>query len=102
MAASKLAGEAVNVGSGGTYSINRLVELLGGEKINIPQRPGEPDQTFADVTRIREATGWKAKVSFEEVVTKMLDQIDKWQDAPIWTPDAIADATKGWFKYLTK
>ena len=59
VAASTLAGEAVNVGSGATYSINRLVELLGGEKTHIPKRPGEPDQTFADVTRIQEATGWR-------------------------------------------
>ncbi len=102
VAASELAGEAVNVGSGGTYSINRLAELLGGDKINIPKRPGEPDQTFADVSRIREATGWQAKVSFEDGVTKMLGQIDKWRDAPVWTPDTIADATEVWFKYLTK
>jgi len=102
VAASDLAGEAVNVGSGGTYSINRLVELLGGEKTHIPKRPGEPDQTFADVTRIQEATGWQAKTSFEDGVAQMLAQIDNWRDAPVWTPDSIADATEGWFKYLSK
>ena len=102
VAGSDLAREAVNVGSGGTYSINRLVELLGGEKIHIPKRPGEPDQTFADVSRIEEATGWKAKVSFEDGVAQMLTHIENWRDAPVWTPDTIADATAGWFKYLSK
>ena len=102
VAGSDLVGEAVNVGSGGTYSINRLVELLGGEKTNIPKRPGEPDQTFADVTRIEAATGWRAKVSFEEGVAQMLTHIENWRDAPVWTPDTIAEATTGWFKYLSK
>jgi UDP-glucose 4-epimerase len=30
----------------------------------------------------------------------MLDNIDYWRDAPVWTPDAINDATSDWFKYL--
>lgn len=102
VAASDLAGEAINVGSGGTYSINRLVDLLGGEKTYIPKRPGEPDQTFADVSRISQATGWQAKVSFEEGVGHMLTHIENWREAPIWTADTIADATQGWFKYLSK
>jgi UDP-glucose 4-epimerase len=33
----------MNVGSGNTYLINRLVELLGGEVTYVPKRPGEPD-----------------------------------------------------------
>lgn len=102
VAGSTLAGEAVNVGSGDTYSINRLVDLLGGPKVHIPKRPGEPDQTFADVSRIEAATGWRAKVDFEEGVAQMLAHIENWRDAPVWTPDTIADATAGWFKYLSK
>ena len=90
------------MGSGGTYSINRLVELLGGEKMHIPKRSGELDQTFADVSRIEETADWKAKVSFEDGVAQMLTHIENWRDAPVWTPDTIADATAGWFKYLSK
>ena len=30
----------------------------------------------------------------------MLDNIDYWRQAPVWTTDTIADATEGWFKYL--
>ena len=30
----------------------------------------------------------------------MLDSIEYWRDAPVWTPNAISEATKGWFKYL--
>jgi UDP-glucose 4-epimerase len=94
-------GTTYNVGSGGTYSINRLVELLGAEKIAyVPKRPGEPDCTFADVTRITKDLDWKAQVSFEEGVQRMLESIDHWRDAPVWTPEKVADATKSWFRYL--
>jgi UDP-glucose 4-epimerase len=99
-AESELTGQIFNVGSGGTHSINRLVELLGGQRVHIPTRPGEPDQTFADITRIRELLGWRPEVSFEQGVTMMLQHIEDFSDAPIWTPDAIADATRDWFRFL--
>lgn len=99
---SDVSGEAFNVGSGATYSINRLVDLLGGEKTYIPKRPGEPDCTFADITKITTATDWRPKVSFEDGVARMLEHIDNWRDAPLWTPDSIAQATRVWFRYLSK
>lgn len=97
---SSVSQEILNVGSGGHYSVNRLVELLGGEKIYIPKRPGEPDCTFADTTRIRAVLGWAPKVSFEAGVARVLETIEYWRAAPVWTPDAIATATADWFKYL--
>ena len=91
----------MNVGSSQTYSINRLVELLGGEVVYIPKRPGEPDCTFADITKIEQLLNWKANVSFEEGVASMLEHIDYWRDAPVWDPSSIEDSTKEWFKYLS-
>jgi UDP-glucose 4-epimerase len=93
-------GEIMNVGSGGTYSINRLVELLGGDITYIPKRPGEPDCTFADTTKIHHLLNWEPKVSFEDGVNEMIDNIDYWRNAPLWDPQSIAKATSGWFKYL--
>lgn len=95
-------GEVMNVGSGGTYSINYLVQLLGGQVVYIPKRPGEPNSTFADISKITRLLGWKQKVSFEEGVNMMLENADYWRDAPLWTAENIAEATKDWFKYLTK
>jgi len=100
-AQSDVAGQALNVGSGGTYSINRLVSLLGGEVIYVPKRPGEPDSTFADTARISALLGWKSLVSFEDGVARMLSVIDDWKDAPLWDQSSIAEATKDWFKYLS-
>jgi len=99
-AASPISGKILNVGSGHTYSVNRLVELLGGPVIYIPKRPGEPDSTFADITRIREEVGWEPKVPLEEGVKRMLAVIEGWRDAPLWEPNSIAEATRDWFKYL--
>ncbi len=101
-AASSLTGKIMNVGSGGTYSVNQVVSLLGGEMSYIPKRPGEPDCTFADTKEIVEALGWHAEVSLEEGVAKLMENIDYWKNAPVWTPDKIADATADWFKYLGK
>lgn len=101
-AVSAIDQETFNVGSGGTYSVNRLCELLGGEITYIPKRPGEPDCTFADVNKIESILGWKAKVSFEDGVSKVLENIEYWREAPVWTPDSIGDATADWFKYLGK
>jgi UDP-glucose 4-epimerase len=89
------------VGSGHTYSVNRLVELLGGPVTYIPKRPGEPDCTFADITKIRRVLGWEPRVSFEEGVATMLQHIDSWRSAPAWTPEMIAVATREWFQYLS-
>lgn len=97
---SDLAGEVLNVGSDQSYAVNRLVELLGGDVVHIPKRPGEPDCTWADVTQIHERLGWRARTSFEDGVAQMLAHIDYWKEAPVWTPALIDDATKDWFAYL--
>jgi len=100
-AKSDVKGEAMNVGSGHHYSVNLLVKLLGGESINIPKRPGEPDCTFADVEKITSLLNWKPSVSFEQGVQNMLDVIENWRDAPVWDSSSIEVATKSWFKYLS-
>lgn len=101
-AKSSISNEIFNVGSDNTYSINYLVELLGGEKVYIPKRPGEPDCTFADITKIKKLLNWYPKVSFEDGVKIMLENIEMWREAPIWNETSIQAATKDWFKYLGK
>lgn len=95
-----LHGQSMNVGSGNTRSINTLVELLGGESVHIKKRPGEPDCTFADITKLTKETGWIPNVSLEDGVKVMLDHIQEWRNAPLWNKDSIAYATREWFDYL--
>jgi UDP-glucose 4-epimerase len=94
-------GEIWNLGAGDPQSVNQLVELLGGEVVYIPKRPGEPDCTWADITKITSELGWKPKVSFEQGVENILANIDYWSEAPLWEPDSIAEATETWFKHLS-
>ncbi len=99
-AESSANGEIMNVGSGDTYSINELVTLLEGDIEYIPKRPGEPDCTYADTRKIQKILNWKSEVNFEEGVKIMINHIDSWQQAPVWTAESIADATATWFRYL--
>lgn len=93
-------GQIMNIGSGNTYSVNLLTQLLGGEVIYIPKRPGEPDCTFADITKITQLLNWKPQVTFEQGVKIMVDNIEYWREAPVWDPKSIETATRDWFKYL--
>ena len=94
-------GLCLNVGSDKPVSVNYLAKLLEAPStIHIPKRPGEPDCTFADTRRIKEELGWTSRVPIEDGVQNMLKVIDYWRDAPVWTPETIAEATKDWFAYL--
>jgi UDP-glucose 4-epimerase len=93
--------EIYNLGAGNPQSIKRLVELLGGVVVHMPKRPGEPDCTWADISKIRNQLGWEPRVSFEQGVAIMLRNIEYWHDAPVWDPASIQDATKTWFSVLS-
>jgi UDP-glucose 4-epimerase len=99
-ARSRQTQEIYNVGAGNPQSVNRLVELIGGEVVHIPKRPGEPDCTWADISKIRAELGWEPKISLSEGVAAMLSDIEYWRSAPVWDPTSIAAATKGWFAAL--
>jgi UDP-glucose 4-epimerase len=80
--------------------VNTLAALIGGPVTHVPKRPGEPEITHADTTRIRARLGWSPKVDFEEGVRTMLGRIGDWADAPVWTPARIDEATREWFARL--
>jgi UDP-glucose 4-epimerase len=100
VAESSVVGDVFNVGSGGTYSVNEIVALLDSEVEHLPKRPGEPDCTFADISKITRELGWQPKVAFADGVRVMLENIERWWNAPVWDRDAIGQATEDWFKYL--
>tara|TARA_B100001123_G_C15337776_1_gene1033545 strand:+ start:3773 stop:4762 length:990 start_codon:yes stop_codon:yes gene_type:complete len=98
---SNLTGHIINIGSDNTYSVNLLVELLDGDVVHIPKRPGEPHCTWADISKAKTLLNWQPKVSLKEGVGILLDNIDYWRDAPVWDKDSINKATKKWFEYLS-
>jgi UDP-glucose 4-epimerase len=101
-AESSQAGEVFNLGSGNPQTVNRLVELMGGEVVHVPKRPGEPDCTWADIGKIQRVLGWKPEISFPQGVVAMLGQIEEWRAAPLWTPEKIEAATRTWFEHLAR
>lgn len=103
MAAESTEGnEVFNLGAGDPQTVNRLIELMGGDVVHVPKRPGEPDCTWADIGKIQRVLGWKPEVSFPQGVSAMLEQIDEWRAAPLWTPERIEAATRTWFQHLAR
>ncbi len=61
----KLKGEMFNIGTGKNYSINELADIIGGDKIYIPERKGESRVTLANINKAREILGWFPKRELE-------------------------------------
>lgn len=99
-ALSSVQNQIYNVGSGCDVSVNKIADLIGGSTVNIPKRPGEPDRTCADISKIISDIDWRPKVSIESGIANLLTNIDYWREAVVWTPKTISVATKSWFKYL--
>jgi len=59
------AGEVINIGKGGNYSVNEIAEIIGGETENIGERP-EPRETLADNTLAKELLDWTPKVDIKD------------------------------------
>ncbi len=91
-----------NVGSGKTLSVNKLVSLIGGNRVFMPKRPGEPNVTHANISLIKNDLNWEPKVSIEDGMRDVLKNINYWKESTLWTKDKIKKATKDWFKYLKK
>ena len=89
-----------NVGSGTTVSVMTLAKKLSDKFIFIPKRPGEPDSTFADISKIKKNYKWKPKIDINKGISLVLKNIDDWKNAKLWTKNSIAKATVDWFKYL--
>lgn len=95
-------GRVWNLGSGIGVSIKKLVEIIDGEFINIPDRPGEPKETLADISRIKAELDWTPTVSFEEGLSEVVRNIHEWKEAPLWDSESIAQATAKWFQILDR
>lgn len=57
----ELSGEMFNIGTGKNYSINEIAEMIGGDKIYIPERKGESRVTLANRSKAENILGWFPK-----------------------------------------
>ena len=99
---SKARGEIFNVGAGKPVSVNEIVKYLevNNNIIHIPKRPGEPNVTHANINKIKKTLKWEPKISIKRGIKLLLQNINYWKKAPVWTPKKIKKSTKEWFKYL--
>lgn len=65
-------GRPLNVGHGRGLSVNHLAELIGGPRVNVPPRAGEPRDTLADLTRVRAALGWAPEIETADGVRELM------------------------------
>jgi UDP-glucose 4-epimerase len=65
-------GSAINVGRGHALSVNRIAEIVGGPRVNVAPRPGEPRDTLADLARARAILGWSPEIETEDGVRELM------------------------------
>ncbi len=74
------AGEAYNIASGTGYSVLEILRLMAGlVGIDVEPRPDPALQRPADIphlvgdsSKLRDATGWRPRITFEETLTEMV------------------------------
>ena len=70
-------GEVINIGSGKSYSINYLANLIGGKRKYLTPREGDIKHTQADITLAKKLFTWQPKVSFEEGLRRVKEWFKK-------------------------
>lgn len=89
-----------NVGSGEPVSISQLAQVISKDMIYIPERGGEAQNTQADISKIKRDTEWEPKIDFITGCKEMLEHIEEWRDAPLWTAETIKEEVKTWAQYF--
>lgn len=59
-------GEVINISYGKNCSINYVAKLIGGKKIYLPPRKGDPKHTLGDNSLAKKLLNWQPKTSLEE------------------------------------
>lgn len=99
---SNISKKIYNLGTGKEVSINKIANLIGGDKVFVPKRPGEPNRSLADISKIKKDINWRPKISIEEGIKELLKNITFWKNAPIRSSENIKYSTKEWFKTMKK
>jgi UDP-glucose 4-epimerase len=88
--AEGVSGRVFNVATGHPVSVNRLADLIGEvigrpvEKEYLPPRPGDVRDSWADLTEVRAALGWRPSIGLEDGLRLTVD-------AMAGTEPAVAD-----------
>jgi UDP-glucose 4-epimerase len=72
--AEGVSGETINVGTGTNHSVNEIADMIGGPRVNIPQRPGEARITLADNTKLKNLLKLVPQVKVEEHIKLIMSE----------------------------
>ena len=87
-------GEIYNVGTGEEITINKIAEIIGGNKIYVSKRTDEIERSVADISKIKKMLKWYPKISIENGIQMLLQNIDDWINCPVYTPENTIEVTK--------
>lgn len=65
-------GEVINIAAGRNFSVNELADLIGGQKVYLPQRPGEIIESLGDISKAKKLLGWEPKYNLETGLNEMI------------------------------
>jgi UDP-glucose 4-epimerase len=99
-ARSTVQNEIFNIGKSDPRKIIDLAYMISDKYTFIPKRPGEPDMTWANISKAQDLLGWHPKISLEEGIELLKKNLEYWKNAPVWTPSKIQEVTADWFRYL--
>ena len=71
LAKSNLKNKIYNLGSGKETSINKIASTIGGKKIFISKRPGDPNRSCANISKIKKHIRWQPKISINEGIRRL-------------------------------
>ena len=71
LARSNLKNKIYNLGSGKETSINKIANMIGGKKIFIPKRLGDPYRSCANISKIKKDIKWKPRISIIEGIKRL-------------------------------
>lgn len=72
MTADNVVGETINVGTGTNYSVNEIADIVGGPRVNIPQRPGEARITLANMDKFEKLLGFKPQSKLKDYIKEQM------------------------------
>ncbi len=64
-------GETINIGNNNPNSVNDIVKMIGGDFVNVDERPGDVRYTEANITKAKELLGWEPTITLEDGIKEL-------------------------------
>jgi len=61
-----------NIGASGTISVLELAQMISNDYLFIPQREGEAEITYSDVSKAKDILGWEPEYDLESYIKSVL------------------------------